>query len=196
MTQSVLKIIASFYRRLRMVYLLNVKYRLYERGKGFYCGYNVHIYPNLLKVEDFVFIGSHSWITAKTQIGNFTLLASKVSIVGGDHRTDVEGIPMMFCGREAQRITSIGDDVWVGHGSILMHGVKIGNGAIVAAGSVVTGAVPAYAIVAGVPAKIIGWRFDEKQRIIHEEMLQNYRKTKVLFSEWQCAGRFSGFGIG
>ena len=193
MNNSIRKSISSLYRRLRMCYLLMFKYRLNERGRGFYCGFGVHIYPNLLKAGDFVFIGSHSWITAKTQIGNFTLIASKVSIVGGDHQTDVEGVPMMFSGREAQRITMIGDDVWVGHGSILMHGVTIGNGAVVAAGAIVTKEVPAYAIVAGVPAKITGWRFDEKQRRAHEEMLQKYREAKMLPTAWQYADRFKGF---
>lgn len=57
--------------------------------------------------------------------------------------------------------TKIGNDVWIGHGVIVTAGVNIGNGAIIGAGSVVTKNVPDYAIVAGVPAKVIRYRFDE-----------------------------------
>lgn len=57
--------------------------------------------------------------------------------------------------------TVIGNDVWLGYEAVIMPGVKIGNGAIVAAKSVVTGDVPAYGIVGGNPAKLIKKRFDE-----------------------------------
>jgi phosphonate metabolism protein (transferase hexapeptide repeat family) len=56
----------------------------------------------------------------------------------------------------------IGHDVWIGHGAIVMPGVKIGHGAVVAAGAVVTRDVAPYAIVAGVPARFLKWRFDGK----------------------------------
>lgn len=57
--------------------------------------------------------------------------------------------------------TEVGNDVWIGDRVIIMGGVKIGDGAIVAAGAVVTKDVPPYAVVGGVPAKIIKYRFDE-----------------------------------
>ncbi len=56
----------------------------------------------------------------------------------------------------------IGHDVWIGANSVIMPGISVGNGAIIAAGAVVTKNVPDYAIVAGVPAKILKYRFDEK----------------------------------
>lgn len=56
----------------------------------------------------------------------------------------------------------IGDDVWIGYGSTILSGVKIGQGAIVAAGSVVVKDVPEYSIVGGVPAKILKYRFSEE----------------------------------
>lgn len=56
------------------------------------------------------------------------------------------------------------NDVWIGHGVTIMDGVIIGNGVVVAAQSVVTKSVPDYAIVAGNPARIVGWRFDKDQR--------------------------------
>lgn len=55
----------------------------------------------------------------------------------------------------------IGSDVWIGHGALVLQGVRIGHGAIVAAGSVVTRDVPPYAIVGGVPARVLRYRFDE-----------------------------------
>jgi acetyltransferase-like isoleucine patch superfamily enzyme len=58
----------------------------------------------------------------------------------------------------------IGNDVWIGMNAIILAGVKIGNGAVVGAGAVVTHSVPAYAIVAGVPAKILRYRYTEDQR--------------------------------
>jgi len=57
----------------------------------------------------------------------------------------------------------IGNDVWIGHNVCIQESVTIGNGAIIAMGAVVIKDVPDYAIVAGVPAKIIGWRFEEHQ---------------------------------
>lgn len=58
---------------------------------------------------------------------------------------------------------SIGDDVWVGHNSVLLPGVhEVGRGAVIAAGAVVTKPVPAYAVVAGNPARVIRMRFDER----------------------------------
>ena len=60
-------------------------------------------------------------------------------------------------------ITHIGNDVWIGLNATILDGVTIGDGAIVAAGAVVTKDVPPYAVVAGVPAKIIKYRFTESQ---------------------------------
>lgn len=62
---------------------------------------------------------------------------------------------------EKQR-TSIGHDVWIGARAVVMDGVRIGDGAVIAAGSVITKDVPPYAIVGGVPAKIIRHRFGEE----------------------------------
>ena len=66
----------------------------------------------------------------------------------------------------------MGHDVWIGAGVKFRGGVTVGTGAIVAAGSVVTKDVPPYAIVGGVPAKLIRWRFPEAER------------ERLLASEW------------
>ena len=72
--------------------------------------------------------------------------------------------------RDARReaVVEIGHDVWIGHGVIVLPGIKIGHGAVVAAGAVVTKDVEPYAVIAGVPAKRIKWRFPKsiRERII------------------------------
>lgn len=67
--------------------------------------------------------------------------------------------------------TILGNDVWVGAGAIILKGVTVGHGAVIAAGSVVSKDVPPYAVVGGVPAKIIKYRFEEKliERLLKTE---------------------------
>ena len=55
----------------------------------------------------------------------------------------------------------VGDDVWIGYGATILSGVYIGQGAVIAVGAVVSKDVPAYAIVGGIPAKVIKYRFSE-----------------------------------
>jgi phosphonate metabolism protein (transferase hexapeptide repeat family) len=66
------------------------------------------------------------------------------------------------------RVVEIGHDVWIGHGAVVMPGVKIGHGAVVGAGAVVTRDVAPYAIAAGSPAKFLRWRFEPE---ISERMI-------------------------
>ena len=63
-----------------------------------------------------------------------------------------------FAARAGARV-SIGNDVWIGHGATVLPGVSVGDGAVLAAGAVVTRNVAPYAVVAGVPARFLRWRF-------------------------------------
>lgn len=117
------------------------------------------------------YIGPRSIIYPKVTIGKYTMIANDVCIIGADHNFRHPGIPMVFAGRENLKETIIGNDVWIGARSIIMAGVKIGNGAIVATGSIVTKDVEPYSIYGGVPAKKIKNRFTPEEIIIHEQML-------------------------
>lgn len=152
--------------------LLRTKYRGSRVGKGFHVAWNVTIHRPGFQAGDYVYIGPYSEIAPQVHIGNYTSLSSHVVITGADHRLDIAGTPIRFSGRPQSRITKIGHDVLIGHGATIMRGVTIGNGAIVGAGAVVTKDVPPYAIVGGVPAHLIRFRFDEAEVETHEKMLQ------------------------
>lgn len=105
----------------------------------------------------------------KLQIGSYCSIADNVTfLLGIDHKTTrVSTYPFkqMLIDRHTYDAISkgdivVGDDVWIGYGATIMSGVHIGQGAIVAAGAVVTKDVSPYAIVGGVPAKVIKYRFE------------------------------------
>lgn len=147
---------------------LNLKYV----HKTFYIGGGCDISSDLI-AGAYSYIGPRCLIYPKVSIGDYTMLANDVSIVGGDHAYDMIGRPIIFSGRGKLNSTVIGKDVWVGAYVKIMTGVKIGNGAIIALGSVVTKDVEAYSVYGGIPAKKIKDRFQNQQdRIRHEEMLK------------------------
>jgi acetyltransferase-like isoleucine patch superfamily enzyme len=95
-----------------------------------------------------------------------------VALVGrDDHRTDVVGKAIWDSPRGDSHRVIVEDDVWIGHGAIVVAGVTVGRGSVVAAGSVVTRSIPRYAVAAGVPAKVVKFRFDEEQIQEHERLL-------------------------
>lgn len=108
-------------------------------------------------------------------IGNNVLLAGNVCFIGkNDHTFDIPCKTIWSSPRGKNNPIIIEDDVWIGHGAIIMTGVRIGAGAIVAAGSVVTKDVPSCVIVGGNPAKMIKPRFaNEQDMMIHRKWLLN-----------------------
>ena len=110
---------------------------------------------------DKVQFGSHCKIQCDIEFGNSVLVASNVSFVGkDDHLTNVVGTTIWESGRGDTYKTQIGNDVWIGHGAVILGGVHIGDGAIIAAGSVVTKNVDPCTIVGGNPARFLKNRFD------------------------------------
>jgi acetyltransferase-like isoleucine patch superfamily enzyme len=150
--------------------LLTFRYRDARVGKGFHVGKSVRIGPGFI-AGDFVYVGPHSQLPPHVHIGHYSSLSAHVAVVGSDHHCDRPGLPIVFSGRPPSRVTTIGADVLIGHGAILLRGITIGNGAVIGAGAIVTKDVPPYAVVAGVPARVLRYRFDERERAIHEAML-------------------------
>lgn len=167
-------------KEIRAWLLLCTKYRGAKVGKGFHIAWKVTIHRPGFVAGDYVYIGPYSEIAPQVHIGNYSSLSSYVVITGADHRYDVPGTPIRFSGRPDSRVTAIGDDVLIGHGATIMRGVTIGNGAIIGAGAVVTKDVPPYAVVGGVPAKLIRFRFDPDEIEVHEKMLR--QPTRFLGS--------------
>lgn len=157
-------------KELRAWFLRLLWYPDARTGKGFHVGKAVHIAKGFI-AGDYVYIGPYSLLSPQVHIGHYSSLSAHVAIVGRDHYCEEPGTPIVFSGRPPSCVTRIGADVLVGHGAILLRGVTIGNGAIVGAGAVVTHDVPPYAIVGGVPARVLRYRFNERDQAIHEAML-------------------------
>lgn len=122
------------------------------------------------------YIGRHSHVEGK--VGRFTSIGDNVGFNRGKHpiiEPYVSTSPMFYSIRKQNGYTFaeeqqfdetgkdvyIGNDCWIGERVFLVSGIKIGDGAVVYAGAVVTKDVPPYAVVAGVPAKIIKYRYDK-----------------------------------
>lgn len=109
------------------------------------------------------------------EIGQFCSISDEVIIGGAEHPTKWASTSPVFQNVkhsgpnkkfamfdfEGIKRTIIGNDVWIGKRAIIKAGVRIGDGAVIGSGAVVTKDVPPYAVVAGVPAKILKYRFDE-----------------------------------
>ena len=154
-------------RTVRMWWLTKFTYQLNIVGTGSYIGYSTFIKKNCLSIGTNTFIGNNCHLSCPAILGTDVMLASRVSIVGGDHAFEVPGQLIRNGELHRQETVVVEDDAWVGHGVTLLHGVNVGVGSIVAAGSVVTKNVEPYTIVAGVPAIKIRRRF----RTIEDEQL-------------------------
>ncbi len=161
--------IRHLYRSVKMSWY-RFKYGLKNVDKTFYMG-GKSIVSSDLTAGKYVYIGGGCTIPPNVTIGKYTMFAPKVAIHGGDHIFDRPDTPIIFSGRPKMPKTVIGKDVWIGANVLVMAGVHIGDGAIVAAGSVVTKNVPEYTIYGGNPAKLIKMRFNEKEIEEHKKML-------------------------
>lgn len=136
-------------------------------------GYNISIGNHVLIGEGAVLMCA----LAPIQIGDHVLFGPNVTVITGDHRMDCVGrymydikpedklpendLPVVFAG-----------DNWIGANSTVLKGVTIGEGAVVAAGSLVTKDVAPYTVVGGVPAKKLKDRFTPEQLAEHKRLLQ------------------------
>lgn len=135
-------------------------------GRYSYCGYDCEfincLIGNFCSISDSVFIGGGEhpvhWVSTSP-----AFQSKNHGPHGLKHLSDYE-LP-------THKLTTIGNDVWIGHGVSIKQGVTIGNGAVIGTGAVVTKDVPPYAIVGGIPAKVIKYRFDEETivSLLHTE---------------------------
>jgi len=137
----------------------------------------------MFNVFDHSQLGDYSYtgqfcILQNTIVGKFSNIAAQVRIGPTDHPMErptlhhltyrrklfgfAETDDLEFFAKRQARLTHIGHDTWIGHGAIIMPEVKIGNGAVVGSGAVVTRDVEPYMIVVGVPAKVVRRRFSKQ----------------------------------
>lgn len=163
--------------RTRLVLFLSR--RIVSAGKRVHLGGNCRLWaPNSICIGDDVYVGKDVHIEADASIGKYCLIANRVAFVGRrDHDFRVVGVPVRFSpwigdssrGLECNDSVIVEEDVWIGFGSVVLSGVTVGRGAIIAAGSVVVKDVPPYVIVGGVPARVIGSRFRCQEDIDRHE---------------------------
>jgi phosphonate metabolism protein (transferase hexapeptide repeat family) len=130
-------------------------------------------------IGDFTYMERHCE-AIYADIGKFCSIAANVRINALEHPMErltthklsyrpneyfyFHGIDQDFRARRQSKRVTIGNDVWIGHGAVIMPGITIGDGAVIGANAVVTKNVAAYSVVAGVPAKHLKWRFPEAIR--------------------------------
>jgi maltose O-acetyltransferase len=122
-----------------------------EYGAFFHSG-------NDVVIGNFSGIGINANLSGKITIGNYVMMGRDVVIMTRNHEFSIIGIPMAQQGFKEERPVFIEDDVWIGDRVIILAGVRVGQGTVIGAGSVVTKDVPPFAVVGGVPAKIIRMR--------------------------------------
>jgi len=171
-----MELLIKLIKRIRIEYI-KFKYRKFLKvGINFSCGRGTIFFAkNSIIIGDNVYIGRYCNIECDAVLGNEVLIANNVAFIGRyDHDMRYVGTPIrsapMIRDKDYNPQNSkiiIGDDVWIGYGSIILSGVTIGSGAVIAAGSVVTKNVKSFEIVAGNPAKVIGKRFSEEEQMKH-----------------------------
>lgn len=186
-----LKLLA-FMRRLQTRLAVFNKKDFLVYGRDLHVGKGTRLWaPKQLKIGGSVYIGKQVHIEANCEIGDYCLLANRVAIIGRhDHDFSAIGYPVRYApwvgskclpSRFADEKAVLESDVWLGYGAIVLTGVTIGQGSIVAAGSVVTRDIPPYSIAAGVPAKVLGRRFASAEDIAQHEAA--IRSGRFEFSE-------------
>jgi acetyltransferase-like isoleucine patch superfamily enzyme len=158
-------------------------------------GRNVAISPNVvfahaerIEIGDNAHLGARSMLWAgpaagHIKIGKNLLLGPGVLMTAANYRFN-DGSPVAEQLMEERSIV-IGDDVWIGANATILPGVEIGNGAIIGAGAVVRTTVPADAIVAGVPARVVGHRSiqdlpNDQTRLRHHSSPQRSHPPEAL----------------
>lgn len=136
-----------------------------------------------LDTGEYCYIGKGAYICQRVTFGNYVMLGPDVSVLGGDHRFDKIAMPVIFSGRPETPKTLVEDDVWIGNRAIIMAGITIGRGAIVAAGAVVTKDVAPYTIVAGTPANFLKMRFESEEATLQHDIMLRSKPSLMSYAE-------------
>lgn len=147
--------------------VLRLRGRWAEIGEGFQVGVTTKI-PAGSRLGRYAYIGKGFSAPSPVCLGDLCMISMNVVLVGNDHGTDSLADPIRLDFRWKHSVTVFEGDVWVGHGAIIRSGIRLGRGAVVAAGAVVTRDVPPYTIVGGNPAREIRKRFEDGDRISHD----------------------------
>lgn len=166
----------SFYHFIKMPL---VKSMFSSCGKNVIIGDKGKFTYSHISIGNDVSIGEFAYFMCKIahiHIGNHVMFGPHVFMITGSHRIDLVGRYMKSIKETEKKPENdqdiiIADDVWIGANAMILKGVTIGEGAVVAAGSVVTKDVVPYTVVAGIPAKKIKDRFSEEELRMHKEML-------------------------
>jgi acetyltransferase-like isoleucine patch superfamily enzyme len=189
-----LDVVRRAWRRLRM-YALRPAFG--SHGAGFWFDPDGHYTPfRNIHVGDDVSLGIRPVMIAalsEIRIGSHVMFGPEVVVVGGGHNMTVVGRFMKSVhektGDEDLGVV-IEDDVWIGSRAVVLRGVRIGRGSVVAAGAVVTKSVPPYAIVGGNPARVLRFRWDLETILRHEAALypESARLRPTDLATWLAAG--------
>jgi acetyltransferase-like isoleucine patch superfamily enzyme len=155
----------------RRAWMLFVRPAFGRYGRNFIFDPRDHFNHENIEVGDDVSLGRGAVLMAtqsKIRIGNKVMFGPNVTVVAGNHNTSQVGRFMYDITNkrpEDDQDVVIEDDVWVGCGAIILKGVRIGRGSVIAAGALINRDVLPYTIVGGVPAKIIGVRFRDLETL-------------------------------
>lgn len=162
-------------------------YGKYSKGNKF--ANNVYMVEAAV-IGKYNYIGPYTMIN-NTVIGNYCSIGPSVKLGQGQHSinfiTTYQKISSDLIGHSlTESPTVIGNDVWCGANVVIMQGVKIGDGVVIGANAVVTKDIPDYAIAVGIPAKIIKYRFNEKEiKLIKKSRWFDYdlKEAKKVINE-------------
>ena len=145
-----------------------LKSRLHACGEYVYIMKGCQFYsPENIELGSYISINHDNELDAaggKIKIGNFVMIGQNSLLTTADHGHSSPEMPIMFQPMTKGQDIIIEDDAWIAANVTVVAGVTIGKGAVVAAGAVVTRDVEPYAVVGGVPARHIKYRFDEEAR--------------------------------
>lgn len=158
----------------RNILNFHLRHRSVVYGRNVHVQWTVRIAAphKLVRLGNNVGIGDYCTINTDVIIGNDVLIGSNVGLIARDaHSVYIQGSTMFASPRGDKHRIVIEDDVWIGFGSLVLSGVTVGRGSVIAAGSVVTKNVPAYMIFAGAPARVLKPRFTAEEIEVHERAL-------------------------